>query len=122
MPQDSTSNPSDDTERKSSEWETLPTKPAPGPPRAADLAGSFPHLEIIELLGQGGMGYVYKARQKGLDRLVALKLLPPEVSSDANFAERFAREARLKLASSLAPFWLPATPVPAKVTTLPRGD
>jgi hypothetical protein len=37
---------------------------------------------------------VYKARQKGLDRLVARKLLPQEVSADRNFAERFAREAR----------------------------
>jgi len=94
MPQDSTSDASDETEKKSSEWQTLPTRPAPGPPRAADLADSFPQLEIIELLGQGGMGYVYKARQKGLDRFVALKLLPQEVSADANFAERFAREAR----------------------------
>jgi len=54
----------------------------------------FPQLEILELLGQGGMGAVYKARQRGLDRIVALKILPPEVSGDANFAERFAREAR----------------------------
>ncbi len=63
-------------------------------PRPAELAGLFPQLEILELLGQGGMGAVYKARQRGLDRLVALKILPPAVSGDPAFAERFTREAR----------------------------
>ncbi len=84
----------DESERDQSSWETLPTKPAPGPPRPAELEHSFPQLEVIGLLGQGGMGYVYKARQKGLDRLVALKLLPREVSKESDFAERFGREAR----------------------------
>jgi len=59
-----------------------------------ELARCFPRLEIIELLGSGGMGVVYKARQPQLDRLVALKILPSGVASDPEFAERFAREAR----------------------------
>jgi len=85
---------SDEPKKDPTAWETLRTKPAPGPPRPAELEQSFPQLEVIGLLGQGGMGYVYKARQRGLDRLVALKLLPREVSADSDFAERFAREAR----------------------------
>jgi predicted Ser/Thr protein kinase len=64
------------------------------PPTPAELAGKFPQLEIIELLGRGGMGAVYKARQKELDRVVALKILPPGVGDDPSFAERFTREAK----------------------------
>src|SRR5471030_1900065 len=63
------------------------------PLRVAELAPHFPQLEILECLGRGGMGVVYKARQKSLNRLVALKLLAPERVTDASFAERFTREA-----------------------------
>ncbi len=62
------------------------------PPPPAELAAHFPQLEILDLIGRGGMGAVYKARQPALDRFVALKILPPQASPD--FAERFAREAR----------------------------
>ena len=64
------------------------------PPGLEELGAHFPQLEILELVGQGGMGAVYKALQKGLDRLVALKVLPPGANADPSFAERFTREAR----------------------------
>jgi hypothetical protein len=64
------------------------------PPPVEAIAKLFPQLEILELIGRGGMGAVYKARQPGLDRLVALKILPPKAGSDPGFAERFTREAR----------------------------
>src|SRR5207302_8666121 len=54
----------------------------------------FPQLEMLRLIGQGGMGAVYQARQPKLDRLVAVKILPPEVARDPGFTERFSREAR----------------------------
>jgi serine/threonine protein kinase/capsular polysaccharide biosynthesis protein len=69
---------------------------APGfvPPPVADLARLFPQLEILEFIGKGGMGAVYKARQPNLDRIVALKILPPTAGTDPGFAVRFNREAR----------------------------
>ena len=64
------------------------------PPKPSDLANRFPQFEVLDLLGHGGMGAVCKARQKSLDRLVALKIINPDAADDAGFAERFAREAR----------------------------
>ena len=78
----------------SDETATGGQSPPFNPPSISELAPLFPQLEILELIGKGGMGAVYKARQKELDRLVALKILPPGIGHDAAFAGRFAREAK----------------------------
>jgi tRNA A-37 threonylcarbamoyl transferase component Bud32/type IV secretory pathway TrbD component len=54
----------------------------------------LPDFELQELLGRGGMGAVYRARQKKLDRLVAIKVLLPDLVAEPSFAERFEREAK----------------------------
>ena len=56
---------------------------------------TFCGMEVLEILGRGGMGVVYKARQIDLDRTVALKLLSPRLASDPEFAQRFNREAKV---------------------------
>ena len=71
------------------------TRENPLPPSLEELAAAFPQLEILELIGQGGMGFVFKARQPKLDRFVALKILPQSLAADPAFAERFTREGRL---------------------------
>ena len=71
-------------------------EPAPGPAelRPGDEVAGF---EILRPLNRGGMGVVYKARQTGLDRIVALKVVAPERlggTDHAEYLERFRREAR----------------------------
>ncbi|MCR9293558.1 MAG: serine/threonine protein kinase [bacterium] len=63
-------------------------------PSAEALNRQLPHLEITRMIGRGGMGAIYHARQKNLDRDVAVKVIAREVARDTTFVERFEREAK----------------------------
>jgi hypothetical protein len=89
------------------EAETLPPGPesaiaigprgTSGPSQNSPITPTLPIIpgyEIVDELGRGGMGIVFKARQTKLDRLVAMKVLPAATAGDSTFAERFSREAR----------------------------
>ena len=67
--------------------------------RAKMIGTTISHYQILEKLGEGGMGVVYKARDLRLDRLVCIKILHPEQLKDESRKQRFIREA--KSASSL---------------------
>ncbi|MDF1814177.1 MAG: serine/threonine-protein kinase, partial [Verrucomicrobiales bacterium] len=64
------------------------------PPTVDELNEQLPSFEVEQLLGRGGMGAVFRARQLNLDRTVAIKILPPVFAGDEAFAKRFEREAK----------------------------
>ena len=74
--------------------ETFDESKRPTAPSPEELAPYFPELDVLELVGSGGMGVVYRARQQRLDRIVALKIIAPGVADDPAFADRFTREAQ----------------------------
>src|SRR5437879_4946533 len=79
--------------------------PTPDPRSFDEAARPFAeaisaHYAIKKMIGRGGMGIVYLARDRRLDRLVAVKTLPPHLAGDASVRERFLRETRMAGAMS----------------------
>jgi serine/threonine protein kinase len=71
---------------QSADWE---------PPMAVELEPLFPGYHDFSFIDRGGMGAVYAATQRSLERRVAIKILPPEMGQDVAFVDRFHQEARL---------------------------
>jgi serine/threonine protein kinase/ABC-type branched-subunit amino acid transport system substrate-binding protein len=65
-----------------------------GPPRQENELGWLEHYRVLKLLGRGGMGIVFQAEDSHLQRVVALKVMTPELARVADFRQRFLREAR----------------------------
>jgi serine/threonine protein kinase len=84
----------------SDEAPTIISKSPPAPARSEEIFNSglrgrhLAHFELIEPIGVGGMAAVIRARDTQLDRIVALKILPPEMATDAENVRRFHQEAR----------------------------
>jgi len=75
--------------------QTPPPAPKTTPPTPTEIAPHFPAYDVLELVGRGGMGFVFRAVHRNLGRTVALKLLSHDIADQPGFAERFQREARV---------------------------
>jgi serine/threonine protein kinase len=69
-------------------------EPVPPPETLPAELAAHPRYEVLEILGQGGMGVIYKARHRLMDRLVALKVIRPRLTASPLVVERFRQEAR----------------------------
>jgi serine/threonine-protein kinase len=78
---------------ESTEQQPRRARPGANPLMALIVGEQFAGYEVLSELGQGGMGAVYQARQIALQRIVALKILPPVFAADKNFLSRFQSEA-----------------------------
>ncbi len=72
----------------------MPGYPFLSPPQAADEIGRLGEYRILKKLGEGGMGFVFRAEDPGLKRFIALKVMRPEVAAKPNATDRFLREGR----------------------------
>ncbi len=80
----------------------------------------FGRYQLIELLGRGGMGEVWRAYDSETDRIVALKVLPAHLSEDEEFQRRFRREAHAA-ARLNSPHVIPIHSDAGGLEGLPRG-
>lgn len=83
-----------DPEPEAQQLEPVPQTEDMAHPSLEELAGLLPQYEFHEIIGIGGMGAVYKARQIALDRWVAVKVLPASMAQNAEDVQRFIKEAR----------------------------
>ncbi|GEM_PF-4479664 len=81
--------------RKNMQMQLDRIRPWPDAPSPQVLQAAMPGLEVLELIARGGMGLIYRARQKDLQRDVALKILPIDALQDATIPARFQTEARI---------------------------
>ena len=82
------------------EAETASSFPFLDPPAKPGQLGTLAHYEILELVGRGGMGVVFKAFDRTLHRVVAVKVMAPELAVNGTARERFRREAQAAAAIS----------------------